>query len=262
MFDTWLTYADIGQLGGPSGSDVAVMVAFALVAGLARGFSGFGAALIFMPVASALVGPKSAAAILWFIDTTMSLPMLPGAWRLSDKKQVGFMLAGAVIGLPLGTAVLTYSDPLALRWAIVVLVIGLLGLLVSGWRYGGAPKPPLTAGVGALSGIFAGAAQVGGPPVIAYWLGGYLPANLVRANIIIYFGLSSVLSGVNYGLAGILTVKTAALALAAAPAYAIGLKAGSAGFRLAEETLFRRICYGLIATAVIIGLPILDPVLR
>ena len=34
------------------------------VAGLARGFSGFGAALIFMPAGSALVGPAVAAPVL------------------------------------------------------------------------------------------------------------------------------------------------------------------------------------------------------
>jgi uncharacterized protein len=36
---------------------VSVALAAALVAGLARGFSGFGAALIFVPIASAALGP-------------------------------------------------------------------------------------------------------------------------------------------------------------------------------------------------------------
>ena len=35
---------------------VALFIVTAFVAGFARGFSGFGAALIFMPVASALIG--------------------------------------------------------------------------------------------------------------------------------------------------------------------------------------------------------------
>ena len=262
MIELWMSHAGIDLPGGPTQIDVAVMIVVALMAGLARGFSGFGAALIFMPIGSALVGPQAAAAILWIIDTSMSLPMLPAAVRLADTRQVGLMTIGAMVGVPLGTAVLAYADPLLVRWAIVIIVAGLLGLLIFGWRYSGKPRPPLTIGVGALAGLFGGAAQVGGPPVIAYWLGTGLPANLVRANIIAYFGCATILSGISYWLAGLLSLKALALALVAAPAYAIGLRAGSTGFRFARESLFRRICFGLIGVAVLLGMPLLDPLLR
>ena len=42
--------------------------AIAFVSGTARGFSGFGSALIFMPLASSLVAPRLAAALLLIID--------------------------------------------------------------------------------------------------------------------------------------------------------------------------------------------------
>jgi len=48
----------------------------ALTAGLARGFSGFGAALIFMPLASAIAGPQTAAAVLVLIDLVFSVPLI------------------------------------------------------------------------------------------------------------------------------------------------------------------------------------------
>ena len=47
-----------------------------------------------------------------------------------------------------------------------------------------------------------------------------------------------------------------------APAYGIGLWGGSRLFGVASETTFRRICLCLIALAVVIGLPLLDGVLR
>jgi uncharacterized protein len=40
---------------------LAFLIAASFVASLARGFSGFGGALIFMPLASAAVGPQAAA---------------------------------------------------------------------------------------------------------------------------------------------------------------------------------------------------------
>ncbi|MGO8189890.1 hypothetical protein AB9F38_34395, partial [Rhizobium leguminosarum] len=57
----------------------------------------------------------------------------------------------------------------------------LLALLVSGWRYHGEASAPLTSGVGLIAGLLSGAEQLGGPPVVAYWLGGKSDFTRVRA---------------------------------------------------------------------------------
>ncbi|HEY9215782.1 MAG TPA: sulfite exporter TauE/SafE family protein, partial [Ancylobacter sp.] len=49
-------------------------VATALIAGVTRGFSGFGGALIFIPLVSAAFGPRVAAPSLLVIDTVLTLP--------------------------------------------------------------------------------------------------------------------------------------------------------------------------------------------
>ena len=46
------------------------------------------------------------------------------------------------------------------------------------------------------------------------------------------------------------------------PVYGIGVWFGASLFGKASEALFRSICYALIAAAVIVGLPVLDGVLR
>jgi hypothetical protein len=148
------------------------LIAFAFIAGLARGFSGFGAALIFVPLGGAIVGPKLISPILLVIDGIASLGMIPPAWRGANRPEVFVMAAGAALGIPAGTAILTLLDPLLLRWSITIIAICLLALLVSGWRYHGEASAPLTSGVGLIAGLFSGAAQLGGPPVVAYWLGG------------------------------------------------------------------------------------------
>ncbi|SMC91450.1 sulfite exporter TauE/SafE family protein [Rhizobium sp. RU36D] len=249
-------------IAGHSVSEMVFIVLAALTAGLARGFSGFGGALIFMPLASAIIEPKLAAAVLFLIDAFLSLPMIPGSYRQADRREVAVMVAGAAFGVPVGTAILSYAEPLTVRWAITGLVTVLLALLMSGWRYRGQPTRPLTVGTGFISGVFGGAAQVGGPPVVAYWLGGPKTALLVRANIVFYFALSTALTGVNYGLAGLFTWSAAAVALLAGPTFALGLFVGSRLFGRVDEAAFRRICFLLIAAAAIIGMPVLDGVLR
>lgn len=245
-----------------SDRELLFLLTAAFIGGLARGFSGFGGALIFMPLASSVIDPKLAAAVLFLIDAATSFPLIPNALRHGDKREVGLMLTGALVGLPVGTALLTFSDALTVRWSITVLVSALLALLVSGWRYHGKPTAPMTIAVGAVSGLFGGAAQVGGPPVVAYWLGGVIPAVFVRANIMLYFALSTVLTGVNYFLAGLLVPTALLLALIIAPGFGAGLFLGSRLFGIADDRLFRRICFGLIAMAAVIGLPLLDSILR
>lgn len=184
---------------------LAMFAGAAFLAGLARGFSGFGAALIFIPLASAIVGPRVASAVLLVVDAVLTLGMIPPAWRMADRREVFIMAAGAFVGVPLGTMLLSNGDPLTLRWIISAVVVVLLLFLLSGWRYSGRPKTPLTLFTGFLAGLFSGAAQLGGPPVVAYWLGGALKGAFVRANVILYFAISTVISTGSYFVSGLFT---------------------------------------------------------
>jgi uncharacterized membrane protein YfcA len=250
------------DLGGYPAATLVFVAASATVAGLARGFSGFGAALIFIPLASTAIGPRNAAALLLIVDIVMASPLLPRAWTIADRSNVGRLLIGTLIGVPIGTLVLTFADPIAIRWMIAALVLAMLALLMSGWRYHRRPAAPVDAGVGLVAGFFSGVAQVGGPPVVAYWLGTMKEPDLVRANIVVYFAASALLTFVSYTIAGLLTTKVLGIALLIGPAYGLGLWIGSHSFGVASAATFRWICYGLIAGAGLVSLPALDGVLR
>jgi uncharacterized membrane protein YfcA len=247
---------------GMTTGTLAGLALFALVAGLARGFSGFGAALIFMPLASALVGPRMAAPMLMIIDAVTSLGLVPRALSASDKPEVGVMTLGTIVGVPLGAAALTRTDPVLIRWIIAAMIVAMLALLMSGWRYRGRPAAPLTVLIGAVSGLFSGIAQIGGPPVVAYWLGSAAAAVTVRANVILFFALSNVVSFTSYWFGGLLTSAVIAAALVTGPAYGLGLFIGARLFGRASEIAFRRVCYALIAGALVLSLPVLDQVIR
>jgi len=234
----------------------------ATAAGLARGFSGFGSALIFVPLASTAVGPLVAVPLLLVVDGITTLGLVAPAARLANRTDVARMALGALMGVPTGVWLLSRLDPLIIRWSIVAIVILLLALLMSGWRYRNQPKPPVTIAVGAVSGLLTGIAQIGGPPVIAYWLGGAVSAIVMRANFILYFAISTVLSAVGYVWSGLVTAEVLILAACMAPLYAIGVWLGSRMFGMASELTFRRICYAMIAAAAVFSMPILDGLLR
>jgi uncharacterized membrane protein YfcA len=241
---------------------VAALVGIALVAGIARGFSGFGAALIFIPVGGAIIGPKMVSPVLLIVDGLATLGMVRPAFYIANRREVFTMAVGAAIGVPLGTAVLAFADPLLLRWLITAVAVLLLALLMSGWRYHGQPLAPLTATIGLIAGLFSGAAQLGGPPVIAYWLGGKSNFARVRSNVILYFSFSTIFSVVSYYLGGLFVVEVFALTVLILPAYAAGLYVGARLFGVATDSTFRWICYVLIGSSAVLGMPALDGILR
>lgn len=246
----------------PPPADLTLLLVTAFLAGLARGFSGFGAALILIPVASAIVGPQVAAPLLLVADTAMTLGLIPPAFRRADRREVLTMALGAAIGVPGGVWLLTTLDPVVLRWCLVAGAFSLLALLLSGWRYHGRPRAPLTVLVGAVSGLFSGAAQMGGPPVVAYWLGGAIPRATVRANIVLFFAASTLLSAIGYLTKGLITPGLLILAAATSGPYGAGVWLGSHMFGLASEATFRRLCFAMIAVAAVAGMPALDGLLR
>src|ERR1044072_3375331 len=131
---------------------LALLLGTAFIPALARGFSGFGPALIFLPLAATVTDPKIASPLLLITDAVLAVGFIPPALRIADKREVSIMGAGAAIGIPIGTVLLVRLDPLHVRWGIVVLAAGILALLVSGWRYRGKPNPPPSLPVGRFAG--------------------------------------------------------------------------------------------------------------
>ena len=236
--------------------------AVAFVSGTARGFSGFGSALIFMPLASSIADPRLVAALLLIIDFVAAAPLLPNAWEKADRKATAVIVTGALIGVPIGTYFLSRLEPVTTRWIISAFVFGLLLLLLSGWRYRGKDHASISVGIGGLSGFCSGLAQTGGPPIVGYWLGRPIPSVIARANIVLFFGASDFFSAVSYTATGLITLDAIKFAFVVGPVYGIGVWFGASLFGKASETVFRAICYALIAAAVIFGLPALDGVLR
>ncbi|MCB1488804.1 MAG: sulfite exporter TauE/SafE family protein [Bauldia sp.] len=244
--------------------DTAHLVAFAaaIVAGFVRGFTGFGSALIFMPLASAAFSPQLAAPVLLVTDFVMGIPLVVSALREVRWRTVLPAAIGAIITTPLGAHALAHGDPLILRWAISAIVLALLLLLVSGWRYHGEPRPVPSLGVGATAGFLGGFGQVSGPPVVAYWISGPDPTAIIRANLLCFFAVISLSSLAAYVWNGLYTGEVVDLFLVLAPGYAIALLIGAKVFRRTAGAAYRPFVYVVIAIAALTSMPLFDGVLR
>ena len=241
---------------------ILAIVATAVASSLGRGFSGFGSALIFMPLASAMIGAKAASPLMLIIEMIAAIGLVPSAARIANRREVAIMMVGSLIGIPLGALFLLHADPLTVRWLIVGLIVPLLALMMAGWRYPYPPTAPLTAVVGAVAGFFGGVAQVSGPPVVMYWMRDAATPAMIRASVILYFAVSDLIILASYLFGGLFTLQIVGLAVITGPVFGVGLWIGAHMFGIASETSFRRICYAMIAASALLSLPLFDGWLR
>lgn len=237
-------------------------VTVSVLSGLVRGFSGFGSALIYIPLVSAIYEPRVAATTLLLIDFISSAPFsVREFWRCNWREVAPITIVASLMN-PIGTLALVFADPIVLRWVISVLVLVLLAVLVSGWRYHGKPTLPVMAAVGTVSGLGSGAVQIAGPPVIIFWLGGRSDARTVRANLMVFFVLISVMACVTYYAQGLFTANVVVLSVCLGVPFFAAMWIGSHFFHTASDTTYRRVAYGIVAISALVSVPLFDRLFR
>ncbi|MBZ8118635.1 sulfite exporter TauE/SafE family protein [Roseovarius sp. LXJ103] len=226
------------------------------VAGIVRGFTGFGTALIFVPVAGLFLPAAHVIATITMTGIASTAALLPRAWRHASHREVGLMVLGALPTVPLGLMVMDSLEGLTVRWIVAGIAGATLLALVSGWRYSGTVTRPGLVAIGAAAGLAGGMTGLTGPVVILFYLAGQAGAQTVRANTILFLAGLDVVVVSNLLLRGFAGFEVIWLALALAVPYFITSLIGQALFDPARETLYRRAALGVIALAVLSGLPV------
>ena len=241
--DPGAAIADVWTLLKPeaTAAEIALVAAVALIAGVMRGFSGFGSALVVVPVMAAVFGPRLAvpAAIVVHLLTTAQL--LPGAFRdVEWGRTLPLSVAGS-LAISLGAWALVALDPELIRRGIAILIIVFAVLMLRGWRYAGRVNAWAMGAAGAVGGFITGAATIGGPPVVMFLMAGPYSAAQNRAAIIFYFTFVQAVAVVMYWIGGLLVWQVLGICLLVLPTLALGTWIGQSLFTRASETLFRRV---------------------
>ncbi|MGI1663609.1 sulfite exporter TauE/SafE family protein [Palleronia sp. KMU-117] len=232
------------------------LMALAGLAGVVYGFAGFGSALIFMPLATIVVAPLLAVAAFAIASLSAIFTVLPQAWRASDRRATLTMLAAALAVLPLGVWVLRTGDPVMLRWAVSAVVLATLAALVTGWRYRQSPGVPAWLAVGGAVGFLGGSVGLNGPAMVLFQLGGSDSVDRTRANAIVVLTVSSAAYGPMIAAQGAFPPEALTFGLAMAAPYGLGALLGRRLFDPARAGLYRRVAYGIIGAAALLGLPL------
>lgn len=238
-----------GFLGGLLTWQLGAAVVATAIAGLMRGYAGFGTAILLAPIFSVLWGPRAGVPIMLLMELLVSVQLLPSAWREADKRVILPIGGAAAVATPIGAIILLTADGEILRRCIggFVLVFGLL--LMSGWRYHGTRPLGLNIAVGTVSGLLKGSTGMSGPPVILYLLAGTEEARRHRANLILFFATIAVVSVIVPFLAGLIDLTAIARCAILLPVMAACVPMGARLFHVIPVSFYRRFALAALMTA-------------
>ena len=235
---------------------LAIALAVGALAGLVRGITGFGGAMVMSPPLALLVGPLLAVPAVLLLEGFAAAPMLIQTRRLVRWRVIAPIIAAACVTIPLGALVLMRADPVLLRRGIAATVIVFSLVLLLGWRYKGEQRVATALALGAVSGTLVGATSMGGPPVILYLLAGPDRVDTTRANLTFFVCAISAAGIAVLWAGGVLGLRAVWLAAALAPGYYGGMVLGTKAFARFNDQRFRRFTLLLmmaVATGIVLA---------
>ncbi len=230
----------------------------ACLAGIVRGFTGFGTALVYLPVAAQVLGPFEALTTLIVKDLVAPLIHVPRALRDGHPGDVMRLALGALFAVPLGVWILSLVDPSIFRWGVSIVALTLLLILIMGVRYRGTLTKPLIYATGGAGGFLAGCVGLPGPPIILLYMASSFPAQVIRANTTLYLILADVILLAVLWFGGFLVISALAIGVLMIAPYLLGNWAGARLFSPEAERQYRIVAYAIIAGSAILGLPVWD----
>jgi hypothetical protein len=230
------------------------LVVIVFLAALLQTTSGFGFALMAMPLISLVVGVKTAAPLVAMLGFTLYAVNLVRYRQGLVLKEVARLAVAVAVGVPVGIWLLSALDE-----RIVEVVLGVVLIAYAVYML---LKPQTTPSlrsnlwaypVGFISGCLGGAFNTPGPPVIIYGDLKRWPRNQFRSTLQALFLFSSGLVIVSHGLAGHVTRPILLDYALSFPCLLLGVFAGSRIDRRLNNERFRVLVIVMIlATGVLL----------
>lgn len=237
-----------------SGGLLAWLAAVVFVAGVARGFTGFGASATIMALAAVWIAPIDLIPICLLLELTGSALLLRGGIGHADKPLAGTLVGMAFVGVPLGLHLTRTLDPDTSRVIALALVAGLAALQLA--------RIPLPVGrgragaalVGLLAGVVNGLASIGGLVHALYLTARNLQPRTMRGTIILIITIGGTITFFWQVLLGVLTGQAALRYAVLLAPFVAGLWLGRRYFTPENERHYRPVSLTLLVVLAGAGL--------
>jgi len=189
-------------IDGSAAAILLVVFASALV----RTVSGFGNALVAMPLlALAGIGMKTATPLVALLSLVLAVCILLQNWKDVDLRSAWRLLAATALGIPLGTFVVKSAYDSVGKILLALIIIGFSGYSLAKPKLSALKNEWLAYPFGFIAGILGGAYNSNGPPVAIYGTLRRWRPDEFRATLQGYFLPSSVIIVAGHGIGGLWT---------------------------------------------------------
>jgi uncharacterized protein len=241
-------------LGGFSPTTFATVLALVFGASIVRGLTGFGLAIILVPLLGLIVHPVQAVVI------SILLQLLAGPIGLKrilidGERQTAIPIGiAAMMATPFGVWLLSVTPPDVARLSIAMLAIAAFGLMFVPAKEGAVPGRKETWATGIAAGLLTGFASMPGPPVVPYYLRRKLPPAVARGSMLMVFFATSIAGSIASFAIGTANLHLLWLAIICFPALYIGTRLGELAFGKVSEPVWRTLVGIILGVAGIAAL--------
>lgn len=207
------------------------------VASIVRGFTGFGLALVAVPLIQFILPVTDTAVFIALINMIFSIIYYRHSKAVVKGQPLGLMALWTGIGVAAGTVILKFVNPAYIQLGWGVLIIFIVVALVRGLNLRiRSDKSAMTLS-GLLGGLLAGATGISGPPVAIILSSMNTPREKFNAIISIFIFFAVTYALIFYLISGLIRTEIVILALCCIPALLAGLYTGDKlASRISQKT--------------------------
>jgi len=224
-----------------------ILVGFiSLAAGFVQGLSGFGSALVAMPLLLLFMPARVAVPFCILMGLLITLQLGIGLKRHLDFKKIGPLFLGCLPGIACGTYLLKHADNMLVKKALGVILIcySLFQLFMH-------PKPlrlkPYWGVIaGLLTGVIGAAFSAGGPPSIIYASLNTWDKDDIKATLTGFFFLTGVIIAVAHAAAGVTSMLVIKLFALSIPLIVTGTLIGARLYKRLSHQGYLKLIYILL----------------
>ena len=209
-----------------------------------RGLTGFGMAILLVPVLALALTPVDAVLLTNFLSVFIGLSEIRRLLRDAERSAWIIIMLVAVT-TPVGLYLLSITTPAIARVVIALIALSAFVAILLPRRGALQHHPATTSGVGLLSGLMTGYAGMPGPPVVPYYVGRDIPREVAKASMLLIFTCASSVGLASGTAMGVLEWQMGVLAALLFPSVLLGNWLGNiASGRIEDRTW--RVCVGMV----------------
>ncbi|MDY7098598.1 MAG: sulfite exporter TauE/SafE family protein [Pseudomonadota bacterium] len=242
-------------IGSFSTAQIVVALFAALGASFIRGLTGFGMAILLVPIMALALPPVEAVLIANGLSVLIGLSELPRLLRGAERS--AWAIAGlCMVVTPAGLLALAATGADLARFIIALIALSAFVAVLIPRLLPDQPGIATIGTVGILSGLMTGYAGMPGPPVVPFYVSRSLPRETAKTSMLLIFTFAAGAGLVSGAAIGVATTSLALLTLLLFPAVLVGNWLGNKASGTVSDPVWR------ISVGVVLGAAALAALIR